>query len=52
MDSPWVEAKAKNTRSELRILLTAKNDFMKKDSNSIDIKTIIPESIINKNIYE
>ena len=50
MDSPWVEARAKNTNSELSILLTAKNDFMKNDSNNIDIKTIIPVSIINKNI--
>ena len=50
MDSPWVDARARNTSNELRILLTAKNDFIKNDSNSMDIKTIIPVSIINKNM--
>ena len=44
MVSAWVVARAKNTNKEFKILLTAKNDFMKNDSNKIDIKINIPIS--------
>jgi hypothetical protein len=50
IDSEWVEERAKNTNSELSILLTARNDFIKKDSNNIDIKRTVPASIISSNI--
>ena len=49
-DSVCVVAKARNTNSEFNILLTAKNDFMKNDSNKIDISTSIPISMSAKKI--
>ena len=49
-DSVCVVAKAKKTSNEFKILLTAKKDFIKNDSNSIEINTRIPMSIRTKKI--
>jgi hypothetical protein len=48
-DSLCVEASARKTSREFKILLTARNDFMKKDSNNIDKSTIIPINMVKKN---
>jgi hypothetical protein len=48
MELKCAEDNAKNTNKELSILLTAKKDLMKNDSNKMDIRTIIPTNI-NKN---
>ena len=50
IDSVCVLANARNTNNELSILLTAKKDFIKNDSNKIDMRTRIPTSIKKKNM--
>ena len=45
IESECVAEIAKKTSNEFNILETAKNDFIKNDSNSIDIRMSIPNVI-------